>query len=334
MRRYFSKALVAVVAVLAVGVGLSTAPAEASPTKETSDKGTSVAKLVSKRWIGNQLMEIKVFSPSMNRVITNQVMTPPGMGRAPVFYLLSGMYGGDGDQWAHPASGARKFFKDKQVYVVNPMGAASTYYTNWYRKDRKLGYKPMWETYLTEELPPVVGRTFKTTGRNAIAGYSMSGGTALALLALHGDLYQAGASYSGCPLSANPAMQMFIMSSMIINTPGVNPLNAYAGFVSPAVYRYDPLFHIDKLRGKPLFLSASLGVPRMPPDDHDMSWRLDKSATELGTYLCTNAFRLGADIAGVKYEYYGQPYGAHSFGQFGEAMRKSWPMVSRALRTH
>ena len=169
MRRHFAKTLVAATTALAVGFGLNAAPAEAAPT----------GKLVSKRWIGNQLMEVKVYSPSMKRTITNQVMTPPNMGRAPVFYLLSGMYGGNGDQWSHPASGARKFFRNKNVYVVNPLGAPSTYYTDWYREDRTLGYKPMWETYLTQELPPAIARAFKTTGRNAIAGYSMSAGTAL-----------------------------------------------------------------------------------------------------------------------------------------------------------
>ena len=86
-----------------------------------AEEASPVAHLVGKRWIGKQLLEVKVYSPSMKRVITNQVMTPRGMKRAPVFYLLSGMYGGDGDQWAHPASGARGFFKDKDVYVVNPL---------------------------------------------------------------------------------------------------------------------------------------------------------------------------------------------------------------------
>lgn len=323
MRRHFAKTLVAATTALAVGFGLNAAPAEAAPT----------GKLVSKRWIGNQLMEVKVYSPSMKRTITNQVMTPPNMGRAPVFYLLSGMYGGNGDQWSHPASGARKFFRNKNVYVVNPLGAPSTYYTDWYREDRTLGYKPMWETYLTQELPPAIARAFKTTGRNAIAGYSMSAGTALALLAHHGKLYDAGASYSGCPVSANPLSQLVIMNSMVINTPGVNPLNAYAGFISPAWYHYDPALHLDKLRGKPIFLSASLGKPHMPPDDHDMRKQPDKSMVEFGAYLCTGLFRGMANAAGVKYEYFNQPYGAHSFGQFGQAMRKSWPMIARALHT-
>lgn len=324
MRRYFAKAVVASVTALAVVFGSGAVTAHAAPNK---------ARLVSKRWLGKQLMEVKVYSPSMEKVITNQVMTPRDMKRAPVFYLLSGMYGGDGDQWAHPASGARKFFRSKDVYVVNPIGAASTYYTDWYLKDARLGYKPMWETYLTKELPPVINKVFKTTGRNAIAGYSMSGGTALALLAHHGNLYRAGASYSGCPVSANPAMQWFIMMSMIINTPGVFPLNAYGGFLSPAVFHNSPTVNIGKLRGKRVFVSASVGKPGMPPDDHDMTGRIDKSAIEFGAYICTGVFNGIAQQNGVNIQFYKQQAGAHSFGQFGEGMRKSWPMIARALRT-
>lgn len=319
----------AVITAFSVGCGLHAAPAGAAPAEEASP----VAHLVGKRWIGKQLLEVKVYSPSMKRVITNQVMTPRGMKRAPVFYLLSGMYGGDGDQWAHPASGARGFFKDKDVYVVNPMGAASTYYTDWYRKDRVLGYKPMWETYLSKELPPVINHTLNTTGRNAIGGYSMSAGTALALLANHGDVFKAGASYSGCPVSSNLPMKMVTMNSMILNTPGVNPLNAYAGLISPAWIHNDPALHMSQLRGKPIFISASTGKPKMPPDDHDMRNQPDYSLLEQNIYLCTALFRGMADAAGVKYEFFNQPYGAHSFGQFGQAMRKSWPMIARALHT-
>lgn len=325
MRRHFAKAVVASVTALAVVFGSGVAAVQAAPNNK--------ARLVSKRWIGKQLMEVKVYSPSMEKVVTNQVMTPKNLKRAPVFYLLSGMYGGNGDQWAHPAAHARKFFQKKNVYVVNPIGAASTYYTDWYFKDARLGYKPMWETYLTKELPPVINTVFKTTGRNAIAGYSMSGGTALALLAHHGNLYRAGASYSGCPVSANPAMQWFIMVSMVLNTPGVMPLNAYGGFLSPAVFHNSPTANLSKLRGKKVFVSASLGKPGMPPDDHDMTGRIDKSAIEFGAYICTAVFDQLARSSGVNVEFYKQDAGAHSFGQFGAAMKKSWPMIARALHT-
>ena len=43
---------------------------------------------------------VYVYSPSMGKVIPNQVLRPRGDGSAPVFYLLNGRSGGvEGDSW-------------------------------------------------------------------------------------------------------------------------------------------------------------------------------------------------------------------------------------------
>ena len=61
-----------------------------------------------------------------------------------------------------------------------------------------------WETYLTQELPGVIDGALDTSGRNAIAGVSMSASSALDLAIRSGSRFSAVAALSGCPWAADP----------------------------------------------------------------------------------------------------------------------------------
>ena len=55
--------------------------------------------------------------------------------------------------------GAAEFFRDKNVNVVLPLAGPGSFYADWQRDDPKLGrYK--WETFLTQELPPLIDEEF------------------------------------------------------------------------------------------------------------------------------------------------------------------------------
>jgi S-formylglutathione hydrolase FrmB len=84
--------------------------------------------------------KVSVFSPSMNKVIVNDVFKAPKSG-APTFYLLPGIDGGDNlDPGANFAPGTKSwfgftdlqgFFGNKNVNVVSPLGGQFSWYTNW-----------------------------------------------------------------------------------------------------------------------------------------------------------------------------------------------------------
>ena len=133
--------------------------------------------------IAPQILTVDVYSPSMDRVISNTVLRPPGGGPAPVLYLLGGVRGGtDGVSWLND-SNYEQFFADKNVTVVTPTGGPFSEYTDWQFDDPALGPAQgnQWQTYLTRELPPAIDSAFATTGRNAVAGLSMSAGPAIDL---------------------------------------------------------------------------------------------------------------------------------------------------------
>lgn len=120
--------------------------------------------------------KVSVFSPTMNKVIVNDVYKAPG-GGAPTFYLLPGIDGGDNlDPGTSFAPGTKSwfgmtdiqgFFANKYVNVVSPLGGQFSWWTDWIGDPAK-----QYQTYMTRELPPLINATYNTNGRNAVGGLS------------------------------------------------------------------------------------------------------------------------------------------------------------------
>ncbi|KXB54765.1 hypothetical protein HMPREF2976_08890 [Corynebacterium sp. HMSC077D10] len=90
---------------------------------------TSGTKLVATRHIHDNLYEIDVYSASMDRVITNNLLLPPGgpdnTTPRPTFYLMQGSYGGErGDTWA-TASDYESLFRGKTSTSSHPSVATA-----------------------------------------------------------------------------------------------------------------------------------------------------------------------------------------------------------------
>ena len=96
------------------------------------------------------------------------------------------------------------FMADKNVNVVSPRGGTYTYYTDWVNDDPAIG-RAKWQTFLTEELPPVIDAALGTDGVQSIMGISMSASSALDLAVQSGDLYSGVAAFSGCGRTTDDA---------------------------------------------------------------------------------------------------------------------------------
>ena len=152
----------------------------------------------------DQQMIVWVYSGSMDREIPIRVQRPHDTSEPrPVLYLLNGAGGGeDGSDWKRQTK-AMQFLADKNVNVVTPLAGKFSYYADWVSPDPVLGnYK--WQTFLTEELPPIIDAGLGTTGKNALAGLSTSGTTVLALPIAKPGLYESVAAYSGCAQISDP----------------------------------------------------------------------------------------------------------------------------------
>ncbi|MGA9870161.1 MAG: alpha/beta hydrolase family protein [Rhodococcus sp. (in: high G+C Gram-positive bacteria)] len=312
-------AMVAAACVLTAGL-----PADAAPSDGVRVTGS--------RAISETHTVLDVYSPSMDKIISNDVLRPATGGTLPTLYLLNGALGNeDGVGWLNNSS-VQEFFADKSATVVVPIGGRFSFYTDWQAPDPVLGtYK--WQTYLTRELPQAIASEFGSTGRNAVAGLSMSGGPALDLAAQAPDVFDAAASFSGCPAPSNPLATVGI-SAMIAG--GLNnPFNMWGPPGSPGWREHDPTVNVERLRGTAVYVSASAGLPgsvdripvgAVPP--------FGGIAVEGLVNYCTSLFVDALHRHGIPATISMRERGAHTWPLFEDQLREAWDTtIAGALGT-
>ncbi|KAA0021789.1 esterase family protein [Antrihabitans cavernicola] len=313
----------AVCAVVGSGAVSAAAPGDASA-------------VVSIRPIGGRQLAVTVFSAAMNRQIPLWVSHPAGS--APALYLLNGVDGGeDGGAWTGRTDVA-SFFADKNVNVVVPLAGRASYYTDWQNDDPVLG-RNKWTTFLTRELPPLLNATFGMTGRNAIAGLSMSATSALNLAIHAPGLYQAVGSYSGCARTSDPMAQALVYSQLAAF--GANAANMWGAPGNPAWVDNDPTVQAARLRGTQLYISAGNGIPgphetlNSPGIDGNVGALMDRAMVgggmEAVVNQCTRPLIDRLNALNVPATVNMRPTGTHGWPYWQDDLHTSWPMLAGAI---
>ena len=314
------------------GNGSSSSSGSSNVSDTFPDQDAKPATLRSVTHIENDVFEVVVYSPSMEREVRNEVILPGGLGNStprPTFYLLMGADGAaNGWSWRN-SSDYQEFFQDKLVNVVTPIGSVSSMQADWYRDDKATG-RNKWLTYFTKELPPLMDEHFHGTGRDAIAGISMSGGPALNIASLEPERFAAAASYSGCPATSGVLGDTYVRQALKLN--GADPHRMWGMSSNPAWMAHSPVLHLDALENTKLFISAAQGVPGAIDDTKTSSERIGPPvAIEAASYACSSYFVDKAQRAGLDVEWYPQVEGTHSWGLFEKSMRRSWGVIGQAL---
>lgn len=287
------------------------------------------------RPLGGQQYQVVVYSAAMNRPITLWVSHPDRP--APTLYLLNAVDGGeDGGPW-NVRTDAARFFADKPVNVVVPIGGRASYYTDWTADDPALG-RNEWSTFLIRELPPLLNARFHTTGRNAVAGVSMSGTSALDLAIEAPGMYQAAGVYSGCPSTSDPASRALVYSQLA--TFGANAANMWGGPTNAAWSAHDPVVNAARLRGVALYISSgngSAGVhdtladPSVGGNPLTLANRLSIGGPmENVVNGCTRALTGRLAALRIPATEVFHP-GTHSWPYWQDDLHNSWPVFAAAL---
>ncbi|MCM6779046.1 esterase family protein [Nocardia sp. CDC159] len=281
------------------------------------------ARVVAAEPIGDSAERIDVYSPAMDKVISSRVIRAAGGGPAPTLYLLTGIGGGaDGISWWDDTD-VREFFADKHVNVVMPIGGAYSMYTDWIADDPVLG-RNRWQTFFTRELPAVLDERLNATGRNAIAGVSMSAASAIDLAIQAPDRYSAVAAYSGCPWTSNPTGVAMITAQVVRG--GGNPLNMWGVPGSETWRAHDAFAHAGALAGKTVYLSAASGVPGATDRGGLVFPPVEALANSCTTSFATRLSQLRIPATHVV-----RPEGAHTWGLFQTDLHESWPQLAQAI---
>lgn len=310
-----------------LGATLTAAPAQAAPQG---------AHIVAEKVRSIYRVDLKVKSAAMRDSIPVTVLSPGGTAPRPTVYMLDGADAGDEVSDWITKGGAEQFFAGRNVNVVLPAGGAGSFYTNWIRKDSKLG-KPQWETFLTEELPGVIDKKFHGSGHNAVMGLSMGGQSAFALSTRHPKLYRGVASMSGCPQVSGQANEAYVRATVAKS--GANTDNMWGAPGSKNWRAHDPATNIEALRGKALFISSGTGAigpmdlaakrdPKDGPADAQMA---AGSALEVGANRCSLEFVTLLTAKDIPYTSGFRFIGTHSWDYWKIDLPRAWDAIKPAL---
>ncbi|WAC55260.1 alpha/beta hydrolase [Gordonia sp. SL306] len=318
---------------IAIVGALTGAPsAGAEPGPDVSTPAAGGARFVAVTMSSPARATVTVYSAAMGRPINLSVLLPRDQGTPrPTLYLLDGIDGGvytnyTESGWTHQTDIAR-FMADKDVNVVLPIGGTGSYYTDWTSRDPVLGLN-RWETFLTEELPPLIDSRFRGNGVNAIGGLSMGALGAMSLAVRNPELYSGVAAFSGCLDQGSAELRQ--ATAATVATRGGNPDNMWGPLGNSDWAAHDPAARVSALKGKPIYVAVGNGLP-------DPSLGLAGIASPVGGILesvvlrCTMSFREKADRAGVRATYDFRA-GLHSWGYWNQDLHRAWPTLAKALR--
>lgn len=315
-------------------------PPSSTATPSTPATAPLPSRIVSSADVTSREKLLEVYSASMGRNISVTVLHPENDARpAPVLYLLNGAGGGEDSATWKAKTDYRKFFADKHVNVVTPNSGAFSYYTDWQKDDPVLG-RNKWQTFLTEELPPLVDKSFTTTGANAIAGISMSGTSVLNLAIAAPKLYRSVAAYSGCARTSDPLGQAYIRT--VVGDRGRGDItNMWGPLDGPGWKANDPYLNAAKLKGVKVYMTSGTGLPG-PYDvpsarliNGDPAVLLDQvlmgGAIEAVVNSCTQQMKQALDKAGVDATVTTRPTGSHSWEYWQRDLHTTWPSIAKDL---
>lgn len=319
-------------------VGLSSQPLSSAltdPTPTYPDMSAPPAEFVGLEHIEGNVYELTVYSPSMQRNVQNEILLPGGPDNAaprPTLYLMMGADGAAGGITWRTATDYEGFFADKLINVVTPKGSVSSMQADWYRDDPVTGTN-RWSTYMTRELPQLIDAHFYGTGRDAIAGVSMSGGPALTIAGYDPERFVAAGSFSGCPATSGAIGAAWTAAAVLMN--GANPVNMWGLPGDAAWFAHSPVLNLESLRGVDLFVAASMGVPGAIDGGTGLSSRVQRlgfpMVMEGASYACSAHFANEARNAGLNVDWYETPEGTHTWGLFEDELHASWRTLGPAL---
>ncbi|MQY17469.1 alpha/beta hydrolase [Nocardia macrotermitis] len=325
-----------VVAAALVACAILAAPVSADPVPPGLGSESSRSALVSTETRGPHWERLYVRSASMSRVIPVDVLRGAGPGPRPALYLLDGVDGSPTSDWLTKGH-ADAFFADKPVDVILTGDGVGSMYSDWQHYDHTLGLN-RWETFLIDELPPIVEAYLHSDGRRAVAGVSMGAQGAMMLAQRHPGFYRAVAGISGCYSTADDIGEA--LTRITVASRGGNPENLWGPPNSPAWLAHDSFLSAAKLRGTAIYLSAATGVPGLPDletiaDSANVVGALQQSgggaALEAGALRCTQRFaeRLAQLRIPFTVEY--EPTGTHAWSSFAAELPSAWDAIAKAF---
>ncbi|MCU1640682.1 MAG: Diacylglycerol O-acyltransferase [Nocardia sp.] len=329
-------------ATVSIGMGAypATADTPTAPGVTTTAKSPDGSYIKSVTVKDDRNIQLQVYSAAMDQTFPVDVLRPADTSDArPTLYLLNGAGGGvDNASW-QLRTDALDFLSDKNINVVQVIGGAFTWYTDWLEPDKALGVNK-WTTYLGRELPPLIDVALNTNRVNAIAGLSMSGLPVLNSVIFNAGQYRSAAVYSGLSQTTTPIGREAVKMTTELYGGG-DVANMWGADDNPLWAANDPTINAERLRGTNLFISTGTGIPGiydMPGGKFRMEKPADTAETvALGAFIeanidaSTHTLQDRLDQLHIPATFVYRSTGTHSWGYWQDDLKTSWPVLAAGL---
>ncbi len=245
-------------------------------------------------------------------------------------WALDGLRARDDENGWTIETNIEQFYADKNVNVVMPIGGESSFYSDWEKPDQGKHY--MWESFLTNELVPILHNKFRSNGNRAVVGISMGGTAAMNLAERRPDLFKFVGSFSGYLDTTTTGMPEAIAAAQL-DAGGFTSTNMWGPHYSQNWVDHDPKLGIENLRNMKVYVSSGSGK-----DDFGLANSVAKGPANMAgmgleviSRMSTQTFVDYAKRAGVEPVVKFRPSGVHSWEYWQFEMEQAWPYISDAL---
>ena len=221
-------------------------------------------------------------------------------------------------------------FADKNVLVVLPVGGESSFYADWLEPDNGKHYK--WETFLMQELVPVLANGFRDNGERAVVGLSMGGTAAMNLAERNPAEFNFVGSFSGYLDTTSAGMPAAIRAAQW-DAGNYTTERMWGPDGSQQWIDNDPKLGIAALKDMTVYVSAGSGA-----DDYGQPTSV---ATEPANYAgvgleiisrrTSETFVQYAKQAGVEVFTQFRPSGVHNWAYWQFELNNASPLIQKAL---
>ncbi|MGP6172615.1 alpha/beta hydrolase [Corynebacterium sp. A21] len=277
-----------------------------------------------------------VASPSMKRVVEVQIMkSADPAAPAPMLYLLDGIGGNKTSSGWINGGEAPKVFAEENVTVVMPLGAASSMYSDWENEDPALG-TIMWETFLIEELAPLLEaeEELNFNGHRGIGGLSMGAAGAMHLANTNPEFFDGVIGISGCYSTLDTLGRQ--TAQLIVGSRGGDLENMWGPFGSETWVEHDVTANPEGLRNMAVYLAAADGsvaaTDRPVYVDQPFFNMIAGVVLERGAYDCTRNLDRAMKDAGMDHQEVDfKSGGLHNWENYNEQLKPGWEAIKEEL---
>ncbi|WP_018024976.1 alpha/beta hydrolase-fold protein [Corynebacterium ulceribovis] len=305
------------------------------PKVEGLPEGVSINRV---EWLTNREVALYVNSKAMpGKPLQVRLLLPRDWHaqpdrKFPTVWAMDGLRAREDHSGWTLETNIESHYADKNVLVVMPVGGQSSFYSDWQQPDKGKHYK--WETYLIDELLPVLSNGWRANDDRAIYGLSMGGTAVMNLATRHPKLWKFAGSFSGYLDTTSTGMPQAIGGAMQ-DAGGYDAQKMWGPYGSKDWHEHDPKQGVHLLKDMTVYVSSGSGNTGAWDKDSNIAGIPTNTAgfgLEVLSRMTSQTFVNAANAAGVKVISRFRPSGTHSWPYWQYEMGQAWPYIADALK--